>query len=119
MGVAGMTVTGVAAMGDQEQPDQIGSTRATLSYPFWIDAVMFARWGLPVIAILLQPYSDGIAISIGEIPIVWIWILGTVGAFFGLPYLAFHFYKKIDPVRADIVFKNEVDGYFFGSNSGG
>ncbi|TCS66522.1 hypothetical protein EDD52_102339 [Primorskyibacter sedentarius] len=91
-----------AAMIEEQNSSEL-KTRESVTYPFWIDAVIWGRWVVVACAAWLSPTS---------VMGLCVWVLGTVTIFFGGPYLAYRLYSKSDPQRADIVFLNETDGFW-------
>lgn len=93
---------------ERQQPrglQGIGDTRKSTDYPAWIDVVMYARWGVLVVGGLVALVAEEDSWA------RWIAWLGAILIFIAVPHILYVLYRREDPVRAEIVFKNDEDGY--------
>ena len=85
-----------------------GKTRQDVAVPDWVEMAMAARW-----AIAVPLFLYGIVAQNG-----WFGFASLLTLFI-VPRVTFKIYSRQDPVSAEIVFHNEVDGYGSGDSDDG
>ncbi|WGI21300.1 hypothetical protein [Amylibacter sp. IMCC11727] len=90
-------------MGERLIPPRVnqdGVRRADVKEPDWVVLAMYARW--PVFGLLVIP------VAIWQSTFLWV---ALICGWFGFSHLIYLIYRRQDPTAAEIVFKNEEDGY--------